>query len=320
VRCLRFVRLSHPRLGLSGFGREHEYHPSDRARAARKKCYLLPHDPGTRCGTEKPLPAFVVVCRAGYQLRSNERAATALPRTAPDIQSAPTCRTLPACGVSSTRLTPPMAPDITPEAARLPRLVRTPRPVGRVASGRYPTGPSSYVHGFRRGIVATEVPFGPFSGEKLQAPGYPSMTVVRSSAPPPSGLTGKPYAFGPLTVELFAVGFLSPDRRVVSATRLRPSRARKLPAPAEVVRRNCFPLTPSTGFASKAGDAPAWHVTSPAGFSTRRGCVPVAPRPRGDPSGRTLGLVLGRGFRPRRKDYSSEPPPNRTSHSRGIRL
>ena len=267
------------------------YCQSERARAARKKS-PPPTRPGHALRNGQTPPCFRRRLPSGLPpplertRRDGLAADSARRRVGSYLQDTPGVRRLKHQADSA------LAPDITPEAARLPRLVHTPRPAGRVASGCYPTGPPSYVHGIRRGIVAAEVPFGPFSGEKLQAPGYPSMTVVRSSAPPPSGLTGKPYAFGPLTVELFAVGFpRSPSGVGHPVAALADPQAPRASAscPREI------PPDPFGGICLRVGDAPAWRVTSFAAPNTQRRSVPVAPRPRGTPSGRTLGLVFSRG-------------------------
>lgn len=105
------------------------------------------------------------------------------------------------------------------------------RPVGHVASRRYPAGRSPDAAPSRADIVCTGVDPCDFGGPKLEAPPYPS-ACSRSRFGTVSDRTHWQALGGPLVVELFAVGFLSPERRGLSGPRFRPSPGRKLPTPA----------------------------------------------------------------------------------------
>src|SRR5216683_2116907 len=73
--------------------------------------------------------------------------------------------------------------------------------------------------------------------------------MFRGLAPSSSGLTGKPYAFGPFVVELFAASAFFRGRRALSNAQTRPLAGVRFPTPARVRGRVIPSAGPWTGFA-----------------------------------------------------------------------
>lgn len=84
-----------------------------------------------------------------------------------------------------------------------------------VAIRCYPEGPKSYVPDSRLAIVsAARLVARRFQGAEPRSSPLPTDLIVHGSAPSLHVLTGKPYVFRPLIVELFTVRFIagSPKR------------------------------------------------------------------------------------------------------------
>lgn len=124
----------------------------------------------------------------------HERPATALQRMSPGIKPASTWSTLPLYGVSSTWSTcsnEHQAPDTTPAAAEVPRLVMV--FVLLVTSLAGVTRRIIVVCPRSRGGIVSRADRSDFEGQKPKAPLYPSAMMIRCSAPSPAILTGKPF-------------------------------------------------------------------------------------------------------------------------------
>jgi hypothetical protein len=107
----------------------------------------------------KLVPAFVVAFVLGTT-RARERACHCLAARSPDIASAPTCGTLPDCGISNTRPTKPGTGYHS--GRRSPSQVSDAlRPISHVARRCHPPGRSPYVPGSRPGIVSADEAISP---------------------------------------------------------------------------------------------------------------------------------------------------------------
>lgn len=144
---------------------------------------------GTSSARENPVTAFVVACRRGPPGGANGPA-TALqrPRSA--------CAELLLAARSQTAAFESpgrhrRAPGITPAAAVLPELVtlfiRTVTSLEGSCPRAHRRAPALPGRSRLRPPLADD-----FSGQKREAPAYPSTTAVRSSAPSPFAFTGRP--------------------------------------------------------------------------------------------------------------------------------
>lgn len=142
---------------------------------------------------------------------------------------------------------PSQAPRDHPGCHTASRLRRTRRSSGHVAIRLNTGGLALHVPSSRSATV-TERPCLSLSGGRTQKllP-YPSTSALRVSAPSPDKLTGKPYGFGPLMVELFTARLLTESPKLVEL-RLHLSPGYKLPTPARVERWCSHHRTPRGGF------------------------------------------------------------------------
>lgn len=151
-------------------------------------------------------------------------------------------------------------------------------------------------------LSSREKRFRPIEAGRIGLP-VSSSELSQFGIPSPSEVTGKRFEFTPFIVELFATERLTQiPEAVPPPTRL----VTKVEAPdASVVKRASQPGIPTTGF------APALFshgLSSLKGFSPSPGFNSLA-------LGRSQGLFCRHG-----RDYTCQPPSNRTSQSPGIRL
>src|SRR5262249_39101515 len=90
-------------------------------------------------------------------------------------------------------------------------------PLVHVASRSYPTNPSPLTQASTRVTFDQAVKPGHFSDQEGQAIGYRSVRGLLRFGTSPNGLTGKPYAFGPFVVKLFAAPGFSRGPRARSS-------------------------------------------------------------------------------------------------------
>lgn len=112
--------------------------------------------------------------------------------------AASTCAPLPLYGVSTTSRTrlracvAVEAPDTTPAAVEVPRLVMVDEVQGRVPRRGVPPGALA-PRGPSRGHVVCAASYRDFGRQNLEASSYPRASAFRRSAPPPWTLTGKGF-------------------------------------------------------------------------------------------------------------------------------
>lgn len=148
-----------------------------------------------------------------------------------------------------------------PAAAEVPALVQGLRKLGHVARAYYRP-----VHCGMSGLPARHSfqPGAPhrhstslISPYEYRSSGYPSAADVRSLAPSPNSLTGKPsltFSVGPFIVELFTAGFLARSPRWSPRFGLSPGSKLPTPAALKELARNTQAHSPADGI---------WGKTSP---------------------------------------------------------
>jgi hypothetical protein len=165
------------------------------------------------------------------------------------LAGTPTCSTLPGWGISSTCLTR-QAPDITPAAPVLPRLVAL------FAKAVTSLDQFPYVQGSRPGIVSAQAILSDFWGQNLEAPPYPSGKVFLTRFGTVSAYAYRQGPYAPFMVELFAAGLFSRAPSIVVCPVARVA-AYRLPTTAEVERaERAFVPNPLEGLSDRVGLTP----------------------------------------------------------------